>query len=375
MKNSITLILVVLILFISETNYSQAIIIDHNCSQLEPIPETAINNAKQTLHIAYGHTSHGSQLITGMTGLIGQTNLIGYKGDIYEWNEGGSDGALDIDDYFGSGDLGHNGDTTWAMPTRTYLANNGDVNVVIYSWCGGCSDNTYAGIQTYLDKMNELEQDYPDVQFVYMTGHTDIWADATLKANNQQIRDYCIANNKILYDFADIERYDPDGTYYEFVTDNCNYFSDGTGSNVLGNWALEWQDSHTEGIDWYSCSAAHSEPLNGNLKAYSSWWLWCRLAGWEGITNIENPDVKNDLYIYPNPVSDHFNIKYTVAEESFIKISIYDIRGRKIRTVINENQRSGDHQINFQSKNFSKGTYLIKMKIKNEIITKKIILF
>jgi hypothetical protein len=49
----------------------------------------------------------------------------------------------------------------------------------------------------------------------------------------------------------------------------------------LGNWATEWQTSHTEGEDWYSCSSAHSQPLNANQKAYAAWWLWARLAGWE----------------------------------------------------------------------------------------------
>ncbi len=282
---TLTKIITGILICFTTSAFSQALIIDHNCAKLEPIPASAIEQAKADLHIAYMHTSHGSQLITGMTGLIGQSNLIGYKGDIYQWNEGGNSGALDIDDNFIGGDLGHNGDTSWAAPTRNYLAQNPDVNVVIYSWCGGCSDNTIAGIQTYLDKMNQLEQEYPEVKFVYMTGHTDIWADATLKANNQQIRDYCTANNKILYDFADIESYNPDGEYYEFVNDNCNYYS-GAGTGLLGNWAEEWQNSHTEGIYWYSCSAAHSKPLNGNLKAYAAWWLWCRLAGWN---NSESP--------------------------------------------------------------------------------------
>ncbi len=48
------------------------------------------------------------------------------------------------------------------------------------------------------------------------------------------------------------------------------------------NWALDWQNSHTEGIDWYTCSEDHNPPLNANLKAYAAWWLWARIAGWDG---------------------------------------------------------------------------------------------
>jgi len=330
MKKFLLLLSIILILF-SENLFSQAIIIDHNCAKLDLIPASAIEQAKQNLHIAYGHTSHGSQLITSMTALVGQTDLNGYKGDIYDWNEGGTDGALDIDDYFVGGDLGHNGDTTWAQSTRPYLDNpaNSDVNVVIWSWCGGVSDNTYDGIQIYLDKINELEQQYPNIKFVYMTGHSDIWSDATVKASNQQIRDYCIANNKILYDFYDIERYNPDGIFFEFTNDNCDYY-DEAGGTLLGNWATEWQDSHTEGIDWYDCNPAHTMPLNGNLKAYGAWWLWCRLAGWEGVVDVKETKSINNSFVYPNPANNFIQIN---SDYLINKIEIIDITGKLIKTL------------------------------------------
>ena len=52
----------------------QGTIIDHTCTDITQIPESAINQAKATLHIGYGHTSHGSQLTTGMNGLVGFAN-------------------------------------------------------------------------------------------------------------------------------------------------------------------------------------------------------------------------------------------------------------------------------------------------------------
>ncbi len=91
------------------------------------------------------------------------------------------------------------------------------------------------------------------------------------------IRDHCAANGKILFDFMDIECYDPDGKFFEFPSDNCDYYASATGEK-LGNWAIEWQESHTEGVDWYTCEAAHSEPLNANRKAYAAWALWAALA-------------------------------------------------------------------------------------------------
>jgi len=268
------------------TLFSQPIIIDHNCTNLDSIPIPALQKATKTLHIAYGHTSHGSQIIGGMNGLQKQsTDLLGYKGDYYCWDEYhevyGNNPCLDVDDNFVSGDLGHNGNTSWAERTRNYLLNSSnakDINVVMWSWCGGCSDNTDQGIQKYLDAMNSLENEFKNISFIYMTGHLDHNRDTQLKHNNQLIRDYCIANNKVLFDFADIESYDPDGIYYEYSNDDCSYYD--SNGNKIGNWATEWQSSHEKGKYWFDCHAAHSQPLNGNRKGYAAWWMWARIAGW-----------------------------------------------------------------------------------------------
>jgi hypothetical protein len=132
--------------------------------------------------------------------------------------------------------------------------------------------------------MNGLESDFPDVKFVYMTGHLDGTGLAgNLHLRNEQIRNYCKENKKILYDFEDIESYNPDGVYFgdKKPNDACAYDTNNDGT-LDGNWAVAWQSTHTEGVDWFNCSAAHTQPVNANMKAYAAWWLWARLAGWNG---------------------------------------------------------------------------------------------
>ncbi len=292
-------LLAILLLLLPDAarSQSQKIIVDHTCTRITQVPEAAITAAKQNLHIAYGHTSHGSQLTDGMTGLVAFANGHGLglalADDIFAWNEGGTGGALDLRDYAMGGDVGYYPD--WVNNTRSYLGavnaagrgtKNPDVNVVIWSWCGQASGLSEAEMAShYLAPMNNLENEYFGVRFVYMTGHLDgSGSDGNLAARNNQIRDYCNAHDKTLYDFADIESYDPEGSVYYMpllATDGCDYDSDDDGYQDR-NWAIDWQNGHTENVDWYDCPAAHTQPLNGNLKAYAAWWLWARLGGWSG---------------------------------------------------------------------------------------------
>jgi hypothetical protein len=137
--------------------------------------------------------------------------------------------------------------------------------------------------------MEQLEIDYPDVQFVYMTGHLEGQGPTgNVFLANQQIRDHCIANNKILYDFADIEKYDPDcDTNWQdyFANDACDYQAPGGGTE---NWADNWIAANPAHqltlISQINVGCAHSRQLNCTKKGVAAWFLWARLAGWNDQT-------------------------------------------------------------------------------------------
>ena len=157
-------------------------------------------------------------------------------------------------------------------------------NIIMWSWCGGCSDNTEDGINTYLNAMDSLEKQNPQIKFIYMTGHLDgSGTDGNLNQRNNQIRKYCVENSKTLFDFADIESFDPDGnSFLELNADDaCRYDSNGDGKRDA-NWADQYLARHPDHNIKLPGSAAHTHPLNGALKGRAFWWMLARLAGWNG---------------------------------------------------------------------------------------------
>ncbi len=246
---------------------------DHNVVNVvrfDQIPAEAIEHAKSELHILFIHGSYGSQITFGMKGLID------YKGPLYD--------GLDLKEFYIDDDQEYPAIDTWPDHARSFLSNpaNQAVNVVMWSWRDMLTTATEEDVERYLQFMVELEEEYPDITFVYMTGHVDgKGLEGNTHKRNEQIRSFCKENNKVLYDFADIESYDPDGNYFldKLVNEGGWYDNDGDYS-LETNWAKQWIKNNPE--EWYECISPHTLPLNANLKTYAAWWLWARLAGWNG---------------------------------------------------------------------------------------------
>lgn len=77
---------------------------------------------------------------------------------------------------------------------------------------------------------------------------------------------------------------------------------------------------------------------------------------------------------YPNPFNNATTIFYSLADESLVDLSVYDISGRKISTIIHENLPSGTYKTTFHADGISSGIYFYVLRANGERITKKMTL-
>jgi len=77
---------------------------------------------------------------------------------------------------------------------------------------------------------------------------------------------------------------------------------------------------------------------------------------------------------FPNPFNPATVIKYQVPKASNVKISIFDILGKEVATLINGKVEAGYHQVEFNGSNFASGLYLYKIEADGFTDVKKMIL-
>ncbi|MHA2426253.1 MAG: hypothetical protein ACXAEF_15800 [Candidatus Thorarchaeota archaeon] len=253
----------------TETTLAQwpgGLIIDHTCIDLDTIPDNWIDTAQADMRIHYAHTSHGGQITTGLDRIESSDSKYDYA------RESGTlpddDGALCILD----GNPPHSyitPDLYWEdggeTITQQTLNGNPTITVSLWSWCTQLNSYDTSQVQDYLDTMTALESANPDVTFVYMTcnAQADGGSGFNRWINNEMIRDYCEDNDKILFDFADLDCWS-DGVQntYEYTEDSTTYII-----------PLEHED-------FVGDEAGHTTYTSCEQKGRAFWWLVTSIAGW-----------------------------------------------------------------------------------------------
>ena len=77
---------------------------------------------------------------------------------------------------------------------------------------------------------------------------------------------------------------------------------------------------------------------------------------------------------YPNPFNPSTTIKFSLPTASNVKITIFNLLGQEIQTLVDETKEAGIHEINFNAQNLNSGVYLYKIEAGSYIQTRKMTL-
>ena len=77
---------------------------------------------------------------------------------------------------------------------------------------------------------------------------------------------------------------------------------------------------------------------------------------------------------YPNPFNPSTLIKYSVAKDGFVNVSIFNLLGEKVATLVNGNVKAGSYNINFNASSLASGVYFYSIEAGNFKAVKKMML-
>jgi hypothetical protein len=99
---------------------------------------------------------------------------------------------------------------------------------------------------------------------------------------------------------------------------------------------------------------------------------------WANVTPVEEYTLLPSTYFlsqnYPNPFNPSTVIKYQVPQNSFVNISVYDLLGNKISTLVNQDKAAGSYELKFDASNLPSGIYFYTIQTGSFTQTKKMIL-
>jgi ligand-binding sensor domain-containing protein len=159
---------------------------------------------------------------------------------------------------------------------------------------------------------------------------------------------------------------------------------DGNGNKWIGT---EGGLVKFDGVNWTIYNKTNS-PLSGDLvyavtiDSHGNKWIGTDkgLAIFSGTSTYvqDNRNTRPSMIQlsqnYPNPFNPTTSIEYQLPKKGFVTIRIYDMLGRAVATLVNQDKQPGKYTVEFTASNFASGMYFYQLKMNDFTLTKKMIL-
>jgi spore coat protein A, manganese oxidase len=89
------------------------------------------------------------------------------------------------------------------------------------------------------------------------------------------------------------------------------------------------------------------------------------------LASISNFELEQN---YPNPFNPTTNIRFSVAEDGFVSLKVFDVLGREVKNLLNQDVAAGRYDISFDASDLTSGTYIYQLSADNRIESKKMLL-
>ncbi len=148
------------------------------------------------------------------------------------------------------------------------------------------------------------------------------------------------------------------------IQSTMNQTLNGNETGLIGYWKFD----EGTGTITYDATSSHND---GTISG-ATWVISGVLPVEHTIDNI--PEEFSLEQNYPNPFNPTTTIEYSIPQPGVVTIKIYDILGREVTTLVNEEKQKGNHVVKFNTGNLSSGIYFYRIQTDSFTQTKKMIL-
>ena len=285
-------------------------------------------------------------------------------------------------------------DSVWAnfwKDSYTYDQNDNQTEWLSQHWVGSLLSCTKYS-STYDENNNKIE---------YLIQH---WEDSVWVSSLKVLYKYDENNNSIeelvqykegtiwVYDDKYSYTYDENNNLTEYLIqtwDGSAWVNDHAVSITYdeNNNIIEWLLQFWDGSDWVKEEKnQRTYDENNNLTEYlrqiweDSVWVNETKGSYKyrSVTKIEEDLSLINSYSlsnnYPNPFNPTTTIIYSIPKKNIVVIKVYDILGREIRILVNEEKPAGSYKLNWNAENLPSGVYFYRITTGNFFETKKMVL-